>query len=432
MEYAVSAVWISIESLTLFFICKAYIKQKVNTKYAVIVFFMAFCITFVLNNLTNAYIQSNLFLKVGLSFIIAFFAVKTVFGGKWFNQAFLVLLWLFAISVADTVMLSAVSVILKISVTELVWKKWLYTIIGTAGKGVLLFAAWIIAYSRQRKEPFTISNKRLLLTTIFPVISLAMLCIIFDTYKDKEDLSASAIVFSIILGLSNALIIYLITSLDRASRAEQMIAMLNQSMQLQTHNYLTLERNYKSQRASTHEFKHQLEVIYGLLEQNQVTQAKKYIEQLQTTQTSRIFVVNTGHAVVDAILNEKYHAARNAGIDLQIKVNYLSSLVVETNAIVVLLSNLLDNAIEACQRVDESRSILCAVLLENDTFFVSIKNTSKPVVIIDGRIETMKEPKSEHGFGLAGVERVLLQLKGERAMEYANGWFSFVAEIPNK
>ena len=63
---------------------------------------------------------------------------------------------------------------------------------------------------------------------------------------------------------------------------------------------------------------------------------------------------------------------------------------------------------------------------------MSIKNTSKPVVIIDGRIETMKEPKSEHGFGLAGVERVLLQLKGERAMEYANGWFSFVAEIPNK
>lgn len=119
---------------------------------------------------------------------------------------------------------------------------------------------------------------------------------------------SSAIVFSIILGLSNVLIIYLMTSLDRASRAEQQIAMLNQSMQLQTNSYLALEKSYKAQRSATHEFKHQLQTVHGLLEQNNVEKAKEYIQQIQAAHTLRIFAANTGHAVIDAILGAVLYA----------------------------------------------------------------------------------------------------------------------------
>ena len=173
--------------------------------------------------------------------------------------------------------------------------------------------------------------------------------------------------------------------------------MLNQSMQLQTNSYLALEKSYKVQRSATHEFKHQLQTVHGLLEQNNVEKAKEYIQQIQAAHTLRIFAANTGHAVI-----------------------------------VVLLSNLLDNAIEACERLDGERTIICTVLLEDNALFISIKNTSPPVKIVDGQIETVKEPKAEHGFGLAGVQRVLALQNGESAMEYLNGWFNFAAEIPNQ
>ena len=128
-------------------------------------------------------------------------------------------------------------------------------------------------------------------------------------------------------------------------------------------------------------------------------------------------------------MNEKYHVAKENSIDMSFKVNDLSKLTISTDELVVLLSNLLDNAIEACQRLPDNRAIECTILLEK-TLFISIRNTSAPVKIVNGRIETSKKPEKEHGFGLAGVLQVLEQLNGEYAMNYSDNWFQFVAEIP--
>ena len=50
---------------------------------------------------------------------------------------------------------------------------------------------------------------------------------------------------------------------------------------------------------------------------------------------------------------------------------------------------------------------------------------------MDGRIETTKEPKAEHGFGLGAVGRIVQQLKGEIVLDYTQPWFQIVAELPN-
>jgi hypothetical protein len=308
--------------------------------------------------------------------------------------------------------------------------KWLYTVVVSAGKCVVLFISWSLYYSQDRRKNNSLNNKRWLLTALFPIISIVMLYIIFDSYKLQGDLSVSAVVFSVILGVSNIAIIYLMTSLERTAKAEQNVAILKQSMALQTENIKALEKSYRAQMAATHEFKHQLQVIFDLLSNGDSSKAKEYISQLQVTLTSRIFVANTNHAIVDAILNEKYHLAKDNQIDISYKVNDLSGLNISTNAIVVLLSNLLDNAIEACQKIEYNRAIECTILLK-DELFISVRNTALPVCIVDGQIETTKTPKAEHGYGLPGVTRVLMQLNAEYAIECSNGWFQFVAEIPN-
>jgi sensor histidine kinase regulating citrate/malate metabolism len=48
------------------------------------------------------------------------------------------------------------------------------------------------------------------------------------------------------------------------------------------------------------------------------------------------------------VLNQKYQQAQEHDIDVQMQVNDLSSVSIYTDHLVVLLSNLLDNAIEAC------------------------------------------------------------------------------------
>lgn len=100
------------------------------------------------------------------------------------------------------------------------------------------------------------------------------------------------------------------------------------------------------------------------------------------------------------------------------------------SVITVILSNLLDNAIEASEKCD-NKQIEVRVLLEN-SFFFSIRNTSLPVHIINNHITSTKSDRSLHGFGLENVKTLLVKHNGEYVMFYDNGWFQFSAEIPTE
>ena len=128
-------------------------------------------------------------------------------------------------------------------------------------------------------------------------------------------------------------------------------------------------------------------------------------------------------------MNQKYQTASEESIDVQMQVNDLSGLTVDPEALVVVLTNLLDNAIEACERLQEGRSIRCSVLLE-DSLFLSVSNTAPPVQIEDNTIKSTKMPRQDHGYGLPAICSVLDKLNAEYAFDYENGWFRFVAEIP--
>lgn len=429
MEYLVELIWICIEMICLFFTYKAFFQPRIETKKIIFLLVFSLIAILLVNNIDVFFVYKYPFFKKGFSFVICNAIAIIAFDGLWYNKLLVATMFYFSLGAIDTVSVYGMAALLKVSVADLVWKKWLYTVIVTIGKCILLFISWSLFYFYNKEHIKKPNGKKLSLTFLFPLISIIMLFAIFDSYKTQGDLSISAVIFSFILIISNVVIVYLIDNMDRTAQAEQELAILNQSMALQTENIRSLEKSYRAQRTATHEFKHQLQAIYNLLENEDRSLAKRYIQELQATQTSRIFAVNTKHPIVDAILNEKYRIASENSIDISFKVNDLSNLSINVDAIVVLLSNLLDNAIEACQRLPEGKAIECILLLD-ESLFLSIRNTSPQVDIHNGMIETTKEPKYEHGFGLIGVRRILNQLGGECVVDYSENWFQFVADIP--
>ena len=204
---------------------------------------------------------------------------------------------------------------------------------------------------------------------------------------------------------------------------------MNQQMEIQTESILALEKSYRSQRAVTHEFQNQLQTISNLLSGGKYEDVQDYLHQLQEAHVTRVLAVNTHHPIMDAILNQKYQLAVENKIDIQIQVNDLSGIRIPTNSLVVLFSNLLDNAIEACQRLPDHRAIRCSIIA-SDVLYISIRNTSQSVCITDGLIQTSKASKAEHGFGLLSIKRILEEQNAEYAFQYENDWFHFAAEIP--
>lgn len=429
MDYFIEIIWISIELIAQFFFLRALLPRKLTGYKVVFTLLLLGLIIFTVNNWGYLLFYENTYLRKITTLILGIVWSFILFSGTWYNHFFAVVLGYFVLGTVDTITLYGTSALLGIALSELVWRKILYCVIVTAGKLVFLFLAWFFDYIKAKMMTQSLNQKKVILICLFPFVSIFALLSVFSGSKSESDLSAPIAIFSVFLALSNVAVLYLISSIDRATKAEQELIILNQSMALQTENIQSLEKSYRAQRTATHEFKHRLQVIYDLLARGEVERAKDYIQRLQIIQTSRIFVANTNHPIIDAILNERYHTAKESAIDMSFKVNDLSALSISTDALVVLLSNLLDNAIEACQRLPDNRAIECTIL-SGETLFISIRNTSPPVKIINGTIETTKKPEREHGFGLAGVRQVVKQLDGEYAMNYSDNWFQFVAEIP--
>ena len=204
--------------------------------------------------------------------------------------------------------------------------------------------------------------------------------------------------------------------------------LLRHHMEMQQESMAALEQNYRIQRKSAHEFEHHIQVLRDLLDRGEVGAARDYLDRLKKNRSIHVMSVSSNHPVIDVILNQKYQTARENEIKMQIQVNDLSELTIPTDSLVVVLTNLLDNAIEACRRLDGYREIFCSVLYD-DGLYISIRNTSEEVAIVDGKIPTSKQDSLSHGFGLLSVTYVLDKLGAEYTFGYDEGWFHFAAEI---
>ena len=425
MEYFLTALWTGIELLTLSFTVNTFFPARHSKRTTAI----AYVITWILLFL-GLYLSGLSELAAQIMSLI----IMTTYTFVCFKAAILyhilcsLMVCLF-FGVMDTAAGYGISALMGITFHEFVWMKLLYSAVCTTVKSAELIAVYLLhRYCRRREVP-TIRGQWLLLSLLFPAVSLVMLLTIFLTFRQDGDLSPSALVFAIAVGLANVAILYLIHVMEKRTREEEQLHLMNQQMEIQTGSILALEKSYRAQRAATHEFQNQLAILGNLLEQKQYPEAEDYLKQLQSSQSTRVLSVNTHHPIMDAILNQKYQQAKESGIDIQLQVNDLSCVSMETDAMVVLFSNLLDNAIEACQRLPDIRAIRCSILA-TDELYVSIRNTSAPVTIVNGMIPTSKASRVEHGFGLISIRRILEGRNAEYSFQYQDGWFQFAAEIP--
>ena len=220
----------------------------------------------------------------------------------------------------------------------------------------------------------------------------------------------------------------LFSMVEKKDGQERDTLLLRQHMEMQQESMAALEANFRMQRKSAHEFEHHIQVLGDLLEHDEVGVARDYLKRLKKNRSFRVMSVSSNHPVIDVILNQKYQTARENEIIMQIQINDLSAVTIPSDFLVVVLTNLLDNAIEACRKIDGYREIICSVLYD-EGLYVCIRNTSEPVQITDEKIPTSKQDSLSHGFGLLSVTYVLDKLDAEYTFSYDEGWFYFAAEI---
>lgn len=195
--------------------------------------------------------------------------------------------------------------------------------------------------------------------------------------------------------------------------------------------YHAMRRSYEQQRRLLHDYSNQLQCIQEMLARGETEETLKYLSGLTGNLKKSVDYVNTNNMVVNVVLNRKYQDAQEKGIVMTMQVNDLSELTISEEEIVTLLVNLLDNAIEACEKLSEHKVIQFKMVLEEEGLVLSVRNPVKePVKIKENRIVTSKRDKGRHGIGLLNVDTVVRQNGGTGILKCEDGWFYFAAVIP--
>ena len=172
-------------------------------------------------------------------------------------------------------------------------------------------------------------------------------------------------------------------------------------------HYRDMQAVYERQGRKMHDYKNQIRTMQVLLKEGDVQTAAAFAGRLTESISVEMSAVNTNHPVVNAVLNQKFHAAREQGVSMTFWVGDMVGLYLGEEETVILLSNLLDNAIHECKKVArQGRKAVIHVKLvqEGGNLILSVRN---PVV---------EKVQITEGTGLSNVKAVADKYGGEFAV----------------
>lgn len=212
------------------------------------------------------------------------------------------------------------------------------------------------------------------------------------------------------------------------SRAERIqLEFLEMRNGLLTDNYNSLNQIYMSNSKLYHDLNNHLNVLYQLIGDENVIAAKEYIQKISEPIMSMSKTAWTGIDVVDVVINSKLHKMEELGITSEINVEFPRNSNMLPNDLCTILANLLDNAIEAAENVQDNKKISLIIRRVNYFLFIRITNPCKYIEKFDVFPVTTKENKTFHGWGLASVADAVKKYDG--TIECINDKGEFIVKI---
>lgn len=234
----------------------------------------------------------------------------------------------------------------------------------------------------------------------------------------------------IIIGLNTFLFLYLLLAARTMMEKSSLRETAREHKRL-LDVYKNKQDLYTRQGKRLHEYKNQLLTISSMLDQDQVLEVQDYINKLTGSMVRELDRIHTNHPVADAIMNMKKQEALDKHININFLCSDLKHLTLEDEEIIILLGNLLDNALEAAEQSITEKMIQVQVIQEDKQLVISIKNTcTQPLSVKNGVPESTKFRKEEHGYGIKAIQDIVEKYDGAFAMKQDGAFVKVTAVIP--
>lgn len=191
--------------------------------------------------------------------------------------------------------------------------------------------------------------------------------------------------------------------------------------------YQGLKREQRQVRTLRHDLRNHLNAALGLMARGETDKAQAYLQELADSPALHSSCRICENELVNVVISAKLEEMRRLGIHADVQIALPDGLTISDTDLCSLLSNALDNAIEAAYVSDEKRvAIHCRE--ERGLLMLCVENSVSGTVAPD--LRTTKKDKRNHGFGLSSMREITQRHGGVLSTEIKAHTFELVVALP--
>ena len=402
-----------VDSVLLVLILGSFFTRRIGRAVTSIIVFSSCFGSMTLLYFINAGMSYTLGVYLFLSIVLGF----VLYRGSMVTRVFIPILFGALMIVSDLLVMVLLQGVFPDVDTEVLMQRNIYRVYGMFLSKLLFFIMIRIAARFAVRKSIKLPLQYTIMLLLVPITSIIVLDTILKLEISRHTILDTPVWIAISAGCLlciNILVYFLFESLCKDFDKISTYRMMEQQVDLLENHLKEMEASKQETQRIWHDIKNHVTSIRGLVKLKKYNELVRYTDAMFEQLGHAMDSVQTGHPVVDALLASKVALAKQSDIRMDIDAILPPSVPVEAFDISVVLSNALDNAIEACSKVTTAdRHIEVIMHVKKECLFITVENPYTGQLKPDGDLyDTTKEESKGHGIGLSNIKRTLGKYNG--------------------
>lgn len=293
-----------------------------------------------------------------------------------------------------------------------------------------VYLVLVIRYGRRLFDRLFVNDSSRIwyLYSAFPIAALYALSNLFDTippslgWMQQADLGM-AFVLTLFMFFGLVLLCAAIITTHNKAMLDYELRLTKNILDYGQGYYELLAERQEELRVMRHDYRHHLNVLQGLIHTGQDEVAETYLSELSVQYDDSGSPVYSDNPVVDALIGSTAARCQSLGIAFETAVQLPKALLLPNHALCIVMGNLLENAVEACEAMPtgQARFIRLDVKRKGAQLAVRVENSFDGLVRVDdGKVRSRKP---DGGTGLRSVRLIAERMGGGYHVQWEGNVF---------
>lgn len=434
MEDIIVYILTSIVQMLVFYI---YIREMLGVKRSIGWFVASWWITSTIDELIVHMMNSGNTIRNAVIYLLCLeIIVFIVCNGSWKKKLFATLAFVVFLIALEMVVVNVVVLLKNEDINIILENKTMVSILPVITQMLASVIVFFATYIWRKQKDYDVPTFQWLGILFVSLGCFVSICILSTQMLYVDKISKGDIAVCVILVFVNFASYYFYIIVSQKNKMEFQSKLQLRQITMYEQWYEEMKNVRKEMVSFKHDMNNHFDVLMKICNdkkekpEKNIEKMKEYLDSLGMEYQGIISNVETGNMALDALIGMKKSYAVSKGIELKTEIYIPIDMNCDNMDMVIILGNLLDNAIEACEKVNNNKSIKLVMKYSLNNLIISIQNTYNGDLKKKNKNDeelylpkTTKDDLTHHGIGLQNVKSIVEKYNGDIYWETDNNTF---------